>query len=91
MSTITTKLAELGITLPTPAAPVANYVPYVQAGSLLIISGQLPLGSDGTIAEQYKGKVGGDVTPEIATEAARLAAINILAQAQAAGYRIIVI
>lgn len=51
---------------------------------MLVISGQLPLGSDGTLAEQHKGKVGGNVTPEVAAEAARLAAINILAQAQAA-------
>lgn len=84
MNAINTRLAELGITLPTPATPVANYVSFVQTGNMLVISGQLPLGSDGTIAEQHKGKVGGNVTPEVAAEAARLAAINILAQAQAA-------
>ncbi|MFT0892285.1 RidA family protein [Pseudochelatococcus sp. G4_1912] len=84
MNAINTRLAELGITLPTPATPVANYVSFVQSGSMLVISGQLPLGSDGTLAEQHKGKVGGNVTPEVAAEAARLAAINILAQAQAA-------
>lgn len=84
MSTIDTKLAELGITLPTPATPVANYVSFVRTGNLLVISGQLPLGSDGTIADQHKGKVGGDVSPEVAAEAARVAAINVLAQARAA-------
>ncbi|MFC0219187.1 enamine deaminase RidA (YjgF/YER057c/UK114 family) [Pseudochelatococcus lubricantis] len=84
MSAIDTKLAELGIALPTPAIPVANYVSFVQSGSLLVISGQLPLGADGTIDPAHKGKVGGDVAPETAAEAARLAAINVLAQAQAA-------
>ncbi|MBB3808626.1 RidA family protein [Pseudochelatococcus contaminans] len=84
MSAIDTRLAELGITLPTPATPVANYVSFVQSGSLLVISGQLPLQGDGTLAAQHKGKVGADVDPEAAAEAARLAAINVLAQAQAA-------
>lgn len=84
MSAIDTRLAELGITLPTPATPVANYVSFVQSGSLLVISGQLPLGPDGAVADQHKGKVGGDVSPEAAVDAARLAAINVLAQAQAA-------
>ncbi|MGV6874883.1 RidA family protein [Pseudochelatococcus sp. B33] len=84
MSAIDTRLAELGITLPTPATPVANYVSFVQSGSLLVISGQLPLGADGAIADQHKGKVGGEVSPEAAADAARLAAINVLAQAQAA-------
>ncbi|MGI6245609.1 MAG: RidA family protein [Pseudochelatococcus sp.] len=84
MSAIDTKLAELGITLPTPSAPVANYVSFVQSGTQLVISGQLPLGADGTVDARFKGKVGGDVTPEVAAEAARLAAINVLAQAQAA-------
>lgn len=84
MSAIDTKLAELGITLPTPAAPVANYVSFVRTGNQLVISGQLPLGSDGTLAEQYKGKVGDSVSPEVAAGAARLAAINVLAQARAA-------
>lgn len=84
MSAIDTRLAELGITLPTPSSPVANYVSFVQSGSLLVISGQLPLGTDGTIAEAHKGKVGADVSPEVGAEAARLAAINVLAQAQAA-------
>lgn len=84
MSAIDTRLAELGITLPTPATPVANYVSFVQSGSLLVISGQLPLGADGTIADAHKGKLGDAVTAEAGAEAARLAAINVLAQAQAA-------
>lgn len=84
MSSIDARLAELGITLPTPATPVANYVSFVQSGSLLVISGQLPIGADGSLADAHKGKVGADVSPEAGAEAARLAAINVLAQAQAA-------
>ena len=47
MSIVETKLKELGITLPAPAAPVANYVPTVRTGQLVVISGQLCLGPDG--------------------------------------------
>ncbi len=84
MSTINTRLKDLGITLPTPAAPVANYVPYVITGSLLVISGQLPLGSDGQISPHHKGKLGTEVFNEAGQEAAKLCAINVLAQAKAA-------
>lgn len=84
MSEIERRLKELGITLPTPAAPVANYVPYVVHGSLLVISGQLALGADGKLAPEHKGKIGADVGVEAAKAAARLCAINILAQAKAA-------
>ena len=51
MNAIESKLAELGITLPSPAAPVANYVPYVITGNLLVISGQLCFGLDGKLAD----------------------------------------
>lgn len=78
------RLKELGIVLPQAAAPVANYVPAVRAGSLLVISGQLCLGADGKLADAHKGKVGGNVSQELAKEAARLCAINLLAQAKAA-------
>jgi enamine deaminase RidA (YjgF/YER057c/UK114 family) len=78
------KLAELGIVLPTPVAPIANYVPAVRSGHLLIISGQLCLGLDGKLASEHKGKVGAEVSPEAGAEAARLCAINIFAQARAA-------
>lgn len=84
MSAIDDRLKSLGIVLPTPAAPVANYVPYVVHGSLLIISGQLALGADGTIAPEHKGKIGATVSPEDAKAAARVCAINLLAQAKAA-------
>jgi enamine deaminase RidA (YjgF/YER057c/UK114 family) len=75
------RLAAQNITLPTPAPPAANYVPFVIAGGLLTISGQLPIES-GAIA--VKGKLGGGVSLEDGQRAARLCAINILAQAQAA-------
>lgn len=80
---IAARLAELGITLPTPAAPVANYVPFtlVAEGRLVVISGQVPM-RDGAVA--YKGKVGADLDIDTAKDAARLCLINVLAQLQAA-------
>ena len=78
---ITQRLSELGITLPSPAAPAANYVPYVISGNQLIISGNLPFGADGL---EYLGKVGDDISLEQAQAAAKLCAINILAQANVA-------
>ncbi len=84
MSVIDERLRSLGIELPSPAAPVANYVASVLHGPLLVVSGQLALGADGTLAAAHKGKIGAGVTPEVATAAARLCAINLLAQARAA-------
>ncbi|MBB3234683.1 RidA family protein [Phyllobacterium endophyticum] len=80
-STIETRLQELGITLPVAAAPAANYVPYVQTGSLLLTSGQLPLDGGKLI---HSGRVGADLNVAQGQEAARACAINILAQAKAA-------
>ena len=84
MSSIAARLEELGIVLPTPVAPIANYVPYVRMGNMLIISGQLPLGSDGKLAPAHIGKLGPDSPIDAPREAARLCAINLLAQAKAA-------
>lgn len=84
MSVVDHKLAELGITLPTPAAPIANYVPAVITGNVLVISGQLCFGLDGKIAPAHKGKLGGEVSEKDGYEAAKLCAINVLAQAKAA-------
>ncbi len=53
MSAVDKKLQDLGITLPTPAAPVANYVPFVRTGNLIVISGQLCLGLDGKLADRH--------------------------------------
>lgn len=75
------KLKEMGITLPTPAAPAANYVSYTIAGNILTISGQIPMGPDGV---EFVGKLGADADLETGQGAARLCAINILAQANAA-------
>lgn len=81
MSSPEQRLTELGITLPTPAAPVANYVGTVRTGNLLVISGQLCFGADGKLAAT--GKLGANVSIEDAKAAARLSAINILAQIKA--------
>lgn len=75
------RLTDLGLSLPTPAAPAANYVPYVISGNLLVIAGQLPLGPEGIAMH---GKVGDTITTEQATEAARLCALNLIAQMKAA-------
>jgi len=75
------RLKDLGITLPRPAAPVANYVPYVISGNLISISGQIPMGPDGPA---YVGTVGAEVSVEDACKAARLCGINIIAQVKAA-------
>jgi enamine deaminase RidA (YjgF/YER057c/UK114 family) len=84
MGTIETRLAELGITLPQAAAPVANYVAYVLGRDTLVISGQLALGADGKLDAAHKGKLGADVPGEAGRAAARNCAINLLAQAKAA-------
>jgi enamine deaminase RidA (YjgF/YER057c/UK114 family) len=76
------KLASLGITLPTPAAPIANYVPSVMAGNILVVSGQVCFGSDGKLVA--KGQLGGSVSIEDGTRAARACAINLLAQVKGA-------
>jgi enamine deaminase RidA (YjgF/YER057c/UK114 family) len=78
---IDARLAAQGITLPSPAAPAANYVPFVLEGGLLTVSGQLPI-ENGVVA--VTGKLGGGVSVSEGERAARLCAINILAQAQAA-------
>ena len=79
--TIDKKLEELGISLPTPAAPIANYVGFVRSGRLLFVSGQLCL-ADGTLVA--KGKLGPQVTIEQGQAAARACAVNLLAQVNAA-------
>jgi enamine deaminase RidA (YjgF/YER057c/UK114 family) len=75
-----TRLTDLGIVLPEPAAAVANYVPAVRSGELLYISGQLSNDASGGL----KGTVGVDVTLEQAVAGARLCGVNLLAQMKAA-------
>ncbi|MCX7340082.1 MAG: RidA family protein [Hyphomicrobiales bacterium] len=84
MSAVEQRLAILGITLPSPAAPAANYVPFVRTGTLLVIAGQLCFGPDGKLAPEHKGKLGDTVSIELGKAAARLCAINLLAQVKAA-------
>ena len=81
MSNIESKLTSLGITLPTPAVPVANYVGFVKSGNVVFVSGQLPIEA-GKL--QFIGKVGSEISADDAKKAARLCAINILAQLKVA-------
>ncbi|KQI71667.1 endoribonuclease [Loktanella sp. 5RATIMAR09] len=80
MSVIEAKLAELGVTLPDAPAPAANYVPYVVAGDMVYVSGQISANADGMI----KGKLGADMEAEAGAEAAKTCAISLLAQLKAA-------
>ncbi|WP_315730180.1 MULTISPECIES: RidA family protein [unclassified Bradyrhizobium] len=80
--TVEQNLAAQGITLPQPAAPVANYVPFVRSGNLLFVSGQVCFGADGKLIA--KGKLGAGVSVEDGAAAARGCAINLLAQVKAA-------
>src|SRR2546421_6177178 len=74
------RLAELGITLPQPAAPVAAYVPAVETGGLLHISGQISFADDGSL---IKGRLGEDVDLDGGIAAARRCGVVLLAQIQA--------
>lgn len=76
------KLAELGVTLHTPASPVANYVGFVRTGNLLVVSGQVCFDGEGNLVA--KGKLGEGVSLEDGQKAARACAINLLAQIKAA-------
>ena len=73
------RLAGLGVDLPPPSRPVANYLSCKRAGSLLFVGGHGPVGPGGPIC----GKVGGDVTLERGREAARLTALSMLATVRA--------
>lgn len=79
--TIDAKLASLGITLPTPVAPVANYVPSVISGNQLYVSGQISVTADGRM---LTGKLGETVDVEAGRLAARQCGINLIAQIKAA-------
>ena len=78
--TVEDRLAALGITLPQPNPPVANYVPVVRVGDLLHISGQVSIDASGGV----RGVVGEDVDMETAKRAARMCGINLIAQMKAA-------
>jgi len=78
---IDARLASLGLSLPEPAKPVANYVPFVVSGDLVVISGQVPV-LHGNVA--FQGKLGAAVDVPDGVRAARLAFLNLLAQLRAA-------
>jgi len=80
--TVDAVLTRLGITLPAPKAPIANYVPFVRAGGMLVVSGQLCLDADGLVLA--KGQLGAGVSVEQGQKAARACAINLLAQVKSA-------
>jgi len=74
------RIAQLGITLPDAPAPAANYVPYVQSGNLLFVSGQISAGPDGLI----RGRLGEDMDAAAGAAAARACGLALIAQARAA-------
>ncbi len=75
-NTIDLRLAELGIELPKPRPPAANYTPYVLTGDLVFISGQVPIGAQGL---EFRGKCGAVYSVAQGQQAARLCALNLLA------------
>jgi enamine deaminase RidA (YjgF/YER057c/UK114 family) len=75
MSVIQSNLKKLGLTVPTPVKPIANYLPVKKVGNLIFVSGQLPI-KDGKVA--VKGKVGQSVTIDDAKEACKLCVINAI-------------
>jgi enamine deaminase RidA (YjgF/YER057c/UK114 family) len=80
MSAVEDRLAELGLSVPDVAKPVASYVPAVRSGSLVHTSGQLPMRAGELITT---GKVGGEVTPEEAAACAQQCALNAIAAVKA--------
>jgi enamine deaminase RidA (YjgF/YER057c/UK114 family) len=80
MSKVEERLRSLGVILPEPVAPVANYVPFVRSGDLAHISGQISVDGAGGI----KGIVGEEIDLETAARAARLCGVNLIAQMKAA-------
>lgn len=77
---IESKLKEMGVELPEASAPAANYVPFVQIGDIVYISGQISMDADGLIT----GKLGDDMEVEAGAAAAKRCAIGLLAQVKAA-------
>jgi enamine deaminase RidA (YjgF/YER057c/UK114 family) len=79
--TVEQRLTDMGISLPEPAAPAANYVPFVTIGKMIFVSGQITI-LNGEL--QYKGKVGDTLNTEDGYKAARICAINLIAQVKKA-------
>ena len=78
--TIEDKLAEMGVTIPDPKPALGSYVPAVQTGSLVFVSGNLPIQADGSML--HSGKLGEDVSVEEGYAAAKQCAINCLSAAK---------
>ena len=90
------RLKQMGVTLPKPRPPLAKYVPYVRSGNLVFVSGQIPLGPDGSLESLIKGQLtaadhleaGASPAPgskmAAASEAAARCAVNLMAHAKAA-------
>jgi enamine deaminase RidA (YjgF/YER057c/UK114 family) len=81
MPNIEARLASLGIVLPSPPAPVASYVPYTVSGRQVFISGQIPMAAEGL---RFVGQLGAGISLEDGQEAAKLCALNLIAQLKAA-------
>jgi enamine deaminase RidA (YjgF/YER057c/UK114 family) len=81
MTDVDAALASMGLSLPPASAPAGSYVPVVRSGNLLFVSGQIPVEADGT---RHIGRCGEDASIEQAAAAARLCALNILAQVKGA-------
>lgn len=81
---VNARLQELGVVLPAPVSAVANYVPAIQTGQLIVIAGQVCFDSRGKIPDEFKGKLGAQVSKENGIAAARLCALNVLSQLQSA-------
>ena len=80
-STIETRLAEMGITLPDAPAPAANYVPFVQTGNLVLVSGQISIAEDGSL---ITGKLGEGMDVDAGAAAAKRCGVALLAQLKTA-------
>lgn len=81
-NSVNARLQELGVVLPAPVSAVANYVPAIRTGQFIVIAGQVCFDSSGKIPDEFKGKLGAQVSKENGIAAARLCALNVLSQLQ---------
>ena len=79
--TVEQRLTDMGIKLPKPAAPAANYIPFITTGKMIFVSGQITM-LDGEL--QYLGKIGDTLSADDGYNAARICAINLIAQVKEA-------
>ena len=81
-NSVNARQQELGVVLPAPVSAVANYVPAIRTGQLIVIAGQVCFDAKGKIPDEFKGKLGAQVSKENGIAAARLCALNVLSQLQ---------